>query len=343
MMPEKRDLRILVTGGAGFIGSNFIQLLMKERSEWRIVNFDLLTYAGSEAKVERTSGKSNYSFIKGDVSKQKDIERLFSQRFDYLVNFAAETHVDRSLYDPGLFLRTNVIGTQLLLNAALKSGISRFVQISTDEVYGSLGAEGSFSESSPFQPNSPYAASKASADLVCRAYFRTFDLPVVIARPSNNYGPRQYPEKLIPFFVTKALNDEPLPLYGDGLHIRDWLYVEDCCRGILTVLEKGKIGEAYNLGGKSELTNLEITKLILDFLGKPIGLIKMVKDRPGHDRRYSLDNTRAEKKLDWRPQTEFKAGLKKTLEWYSSNRDWLERVKDTRFRRFHDLHYKDRS
>jgi dTDP-glucose 4,6-dehydratase len=336
-------MRILITGGAGFIGSNFIQVLTKERPGWRIVNFDLLTYAGSEEDLEMTSGKSNYRFIKGDVSKQEDIDSLFEERFDFVINFAAETHVDRSLYDPGLFLRTNVLGTQLLLNAALKSGVSRLVQISTDEVYGSLGTGGSFTESSPFQPNSPYAASKASADLVCRAYFRTFDLPVVIARPSNNYGPRQYPEKLIPFFVTKALNDEPLPLYGDGLHVRDWLYVEDCCRGILAVLEKGKAGGAYNLGGKSELTNLEITKLILDFLGKPESLIKMVKDRPGHDRRYSLDNGKAEKELGWQPQTELGAGLKKTLEWFSNNRGWLEKVKDTRFRLFHDVHYKDRS
>ena len=342
-MAESQGTRILITGGAGFIGSNFIQLLMKERPDWQIVNFDLLTYAGSDPDVEKTFGKSSNRFIKGDISRQEDIESLFSERFDFVINFAAETHVDRSLYDPGLFLRTNVLGTQLLLNAALKSGTGRFIQISTDEVYGSLGTEGTFSESSPFKPNSPYAASKASADLVCRAYFRTFDLPVVIARPSNNYGPRQYPEKLIPLFVTKALKDEPLPLYGDGLHVRDWLYVEDCCRGILAVLEKGKAGESYNLGGKSERTNLEITKMILDLLGKPESLIRMVKDRPGHDRRYSLDNAKAEKELGWRPQTEFGTGLKRTLEWFSSNRGWLDKVEDTRFRRFHDVHYKDRS
>ena len=335
-------MKILITGGAGFIGSNFIHLIREKRPDWEIVNFDLLTYAGNLANLEDIIDNKNYRFVKGDISNPGDVRNLFSEKFEYVVNFAAETHVDRSLYDPGLFLKTNVGGTQLLLNEALKSGVLKFLHVSTDEVYGSLGADGSFTETSPLSPNSPYAASKASADLICRSYFKTFDMPVVIARASNNYGPCQFPEKLIPFFITKALTDESLPLYGDGLNIRDWLYVEDCCRGILTVLENGRDGEVYNTGGQCEMTNLEITRMILDILGKPESLIKFVEDRPAHDRRYALDNGKIEKELAWRPKIEFADGLKKTIEWYDGNRKWWEEIISGQYRQFYDLHYKNR-
>jgi len=234
-------MKIIVTGGAGFIGSNFIHYIFKKRPDWEITNFDALTYAGNLANLQDVEDNPNYNFIKGDIGSPDDVEKLFSANYDYLVNFAAESHVDRSLYNPGLFLKTNVLGTQLLLNYALEKGIKRFLHVSTDEVYGSLGPEGFFSESSPFAPNSPYAASKASADMICRSYFKTFDMPVIITRAGNNYGPYQFPEKLIPFFITKALKNEPLPLYGDGLNVRDWLYVEDHCDAILTVLEKGNV------------------------------------------------------------------------------------------------------
>ena len=335
-------MKILVTGGAGFIGSNFIHLILEKRPGWEIINFDLLTYAGNLANLDDIINNKNYRFVKGDISDPGNLKNLFSEKFEYVVNFAAETHVDRSLYDPRLFLKTNVVGTQLLLNEALKSGIGKFLHISTDEVYGSLGPDGSFDESSPLSPNSPYAASKASADLICRSYYKTFDMPIVIARASNNYGPYQFPEKLIPFFITKALNDEPLPLYGDGLHVRDWLHVEDCCRGILTVLENGADGEIYNIGGQNEMTNIEITRMILNVLGKPESLIKFVEDRPGHDRRYALDNSKIEKELAWRPEIEFADGLKKTIDWYGNNRRWWKEIISGQYRQFYDLHYKNR-
>ncbi len=335
-------MKILITGGAGFIGSNFIHLIREKRPDWEIVNFDLLTYAGNLANLGDIIDNKNYRFVKGDISNPGDVKKLFSEKFEYVVNFAAETHVDRSLYDPGLFLKTNVGGTQLLLNEALKSGVLKFLHVSTDEVYGSLGTDGSFDEASPLSPNSPYAASKASADLICRSYFKTFDMPVVIARASNNYGPCQFPEKLIPFFITKALGDESLPLYGDGLNVRDWLFVEDCCRGILTVLENGGDGEVYNTGGQCEMTNLEITRMILDILGKPASLIKFVEDRPAHDRRYALDNGKIERELAWRPKIEFADGLKKTIDWYDGNRKWWEEIISGQYRQFYDLHYKNR-
>ncbi len=335
-------MKILVTGGAGFIGSNFIHLILEKRPGWEIVNFDLLTYAGNLANLKDIINNKNYRFVKGDISNRRDVKNLFSEKFEYVVNFAAETHVDRSLYDPGLFLKTNVVGTQLLLNKALKSGVIRFLHVSTDEVYGSLGPDGSFDETSPLSPNSPYAASKASADLICRSYFKTFDMPVVIVRASNNYGPCQFPEKLIPFFIIKALGDESLPLYGDGLNVRDWLYVKDCCRGILAVLENGRDGEIYNIGGQCEMTNLEITRMILDILGKPESLIKFVEDRPGHDRRYALDNGKIEKELAWQPEISFADGLKRTIDWYDHNRKRWEEIISGQYRRFYDLHYKNR-
>ncbi|OQX92114.1 MAG: dTDP-glucose 4,6-dehydratase [candidate division Zixibacteria bacterium 4484_95] len=335
-------MKILVTGGAGFIGSNFIRYVLENRPDWEVVNFDALTYAGNLANLADVADSENYRFVKGDISNPDDVRGVFGEKFDYVANFAAESHVDRSLYEPNLFLKTNVLGTQLLLNQALESGVKRFLHVSTDEVYGSLGPEGYFSEISPLEPNSPYSASKASADLVCRSYHMTFDMPVVITRAGNNYGPYQFPEKLIPFFITRALNNESLPLYGDGLNVRDWLYVEDHCHGILTVFEKGKDGETYNIGGASEMTNLEITRMILSILGKPQSLIKFVKDRPGHDRRYALDYTKVKKTLGWQPKMKFSEGLKKTIDWYCNNQKWWKDILSGQYRQFYELHYKER-
>ncbi len=335
-------MKVLVTGGAGFIGSNFIHYLLKTRPGLKIFNFDALTYAGNLANLESVERNPNYEFIKGDISEPGDVKRLFSNRFDMVVNFAAESHVDRSLYDPGLFLRTNILGTQLLLNASLKAGVKRFLHISTDEVYGSLGSDGLFIESSSMAPNSPYAASKASADMICRSYYKTFDMPVIITRAGNNYGPYQFPEKLIPFFITKALDNESLPLYGDGLNVRDWLHVDDHCEGILTALEKGKFGEVYNIGGGNEMTNLDITKLVLRTLDKPESLITFVKDRPAHDRRYALDINKIKTELGWIPRVKFEDGLRKTVEWYCANQQWWKDVKSGEYKKFHKLHYGDR-
>jgi dTDP-glucose 4,6-dehydratase len=335
-------VRVLVTGGAGFIGSNFIRYALTSRPQWQIVNFDLLTYAGNLANLADIAEDKNYRFFKGDINSADDLKSVFANSFDYVINFAAESHVDRSLYDPSLFLKTNVLGTQLLLNQALDSKVKKFLQISTDEVYGSLGKEGLFREDWPIRPNSPYSASKASADMFCRAYFETFGMPIVITRSSNNYGPYQFPEKLIPFFITKAMNDEPLPLYGDGLNVRDWLYVEDNCRGILAALEKGKPGECYNIGGGNELANLDITKIILGILGKPESLIKFVKDRPGHDRRYALDISKAKSELGWQPVMDFREGLEETVKWYLSNEKWWRDILSGEYRKFYDVHYRER-
>jgi len=336
-------MRIIVTGGAGFIGSNFIRYIIKNRPDWEVTNFDTLTYAGNLGNLEQIEENKNYKFIKGDVSETEDVERLFSENYDYLVNFAAETHVDRSLYNPSLFMKTNVLGTQLLLNFALEKGIKRFVHVSTDEVYGSLEDKGMFDESSPFRPNSPYASSKASADMICRSYYKTFDMPIIVTRGGNNYGPYQFPEKFIPFFITRALKDEPLPLYGDGLNIRDWIHVEDHCDAILTIIEKGEIGEVYNIGAYNQKTNLEITRMILEILGKPESLIKFVKDRPGHDRRYALNCEKIKAELGWSARTDFMGGLRNTVEWYRDNSKWCEEVISGDYLKFYELHYKDRS
>ncbi|UCE66227.1 MAG: dTDP-glucose 4,6-dehydratase [Candidatus Zixiibacteriota bacterium] len=336
-------MKIMVTGGAGFIGSNFIHYILKKRPDWEVTNFDSLTYAGNLANLKDVENNPNYKFVKGDISDPDDVERLFSSEYDFLINFAAESHVDRSLYNPGLFLKTNILGTQLLLNYALEKGIKRFLHVSTDEVYGSLGPDGYFGESSPLAPNSPYAASKASADMICRSYYKTFDMPVIITRAGNNYGPYQFPEKLIPFFITRALKNEPLPLYGDGLNVRDWLYVEDHCDAIFTVLEKGNFGEIYNIGGGNEKTNLEITRLVLETLNKPESLIKYVKDRPGHDRRYALDINKINSELDWSPKMDFETGIQKTVGWYLENQKWWEDILSGEYTRFYELHYKERS
>jgi dTDP-glucose 4,6-dehydratase len=335
-------MRILVTGGAGFIGSNFIHYILDHRPAWQVVNFDALTYAGNLANLDGVLERENYSFFKGDISNPDDVKAAFSAGFDYVVNFAAESHVDRSLYQPDVFVKTNVMGTQCLLHHALNSGVKRFLQVSTDEVYGSLGPEGLFRETDALRPNSPYAASKGSADLLCRSYFKTFDMPVIITRAGNNYGPYQFPEKLIPFFITKALRGESLPVYGDGLNTRDWLYVGDHCSGILRVLEKGQPGEIFNIGGGNQLTNIEITTKLLEALGKSKDLIRFVKDRPGHDRRYALDCSKIKDALDWKPEMNFRDGLEKTIEWYVGNEKWWHDITSGEYLKFYELHYRDR-
>ena len=331
---------ILVTGGAGFIGSSFIRdLLGSSRS--MIVNLDALTYAGNLENLFDVAGISNYTFVKGDITDRNLVENLFDiYRFDTVVNFAAESHVDRSIEAPELFLSVNIIGTQILMDTAMnhwklephdkynrtyREGV-RFLQVSTDEVYGSLGSEGLFTESSPLAPNSPYAASKAGAEMIVRAYYETFGLPVISTRCSNNYGPYQFPEKLIPLMINNALQNKSLPVYGDGLQVRDWLHVSDHCSAIRTVLEKGTPGETYNIGGNNEKTNIEIIRLILSALHKPESLIAYVKDRPGHDRRYAIDNTKITTELGWKPSYTFESGIRQTIQWYLDNRSWMERV-----------------
>lgn len=312
---------LLVTGGAGFIGSNFIHYLFKRYPQVKVVNLDLLTYAGNPENLKDIADNPDYRFVKGDIADAAVVDEVIKE-VDYVVNFAAESHVDRSIEDPSVFVRTNVMGAQVLLDAAKKFGVERYLQVSTDEVYGSLGPTGYFTEETALAPNSPYSASKAGADLMVRAYFETFGLPVLITRCSNNYGPYQFPEKLIPFFIKRLLNGQTVPVYGDGLNVRDWLYVEDHCSAIDTVLQKGKPGEVYNIGGNNEKTNLEITKLVLVALGKSEDLIEHVRDRLGHDRRYAIDSSKIQKELGWVPETCFADGIEKTIAWYLENREW---------------------
>ncbi|MFC0212418.1 dTDP-glucose 4,6-dehydratase [Paenibacillus chartarius] len=326
-------MKLLVTGGMGFIGSNFVRYWLDKHPEDEVVNLDKLTYAGNPANVEDLRDRPQHRFIQGDAAARRWIDRLFeTEQFDYVVHFAAESHVDRSIRDPGRFVKTNVAGTQHLLQASLNHRIKRYVQISTDEVYGSLGPEGLFSETTPLAPNSPYSASKASADLLARAYFETFGLPVLITRCSNNYGPYQFPEKLIPTIITRALRNEDIPIYGDGRNIRDWLYVEDHCSAIELVLLKGEPGQVYNIGGRNEHTNLDIARRILRELGKPDSLIKFVPDRLGHDRRYAIDAAKIENELGWRAVENFDTGLKKTLQWYVKHTDWWQDILSGRYR-----------
>ena len=331
-------MKILVTGGAGFIGSNFIRVLLKETGH-QVVNLDALTYAGNLENLSEVERNPRYRFVKGDVRDRAVLTELFTAGLDAVVNFAAESHVDRSIESPAAFLDTNVLGTLALLDAARAHGIKLFLQVSTDEVYGSLGPEGLFTETTPLAPNSPYSASKAGADLLARAYFKTFGLPVVITRSSNNYGPYQFPEKVIPLFVTNALDDEPLPLYGDGLQRRDWIHVEDNCRGILLALEEGEPGEVYNIGGNSEMVNLEMAKKILALLGKPLSLIKHVTDRLGHDRRYALDSGKIERDLGFSRDYTFDRGLEQTVKWYVANRKWWQRIKSGEYQSYYERMY----
>jgi len=334
------NLHILVTGGCGFIGSNFVRYVLSRYSH-TITNLDNLTYAGNLENLKGVEKDPRYRFIKGDIAEAADMEKAFADEVDIVVNFAAESHVDRSILDPDAFIRTNISGTYTLLEMARKRGVRKFMQVSTDEVYGSL-SEGKFREDTPLAPNSPYSASKASADLLAMAYYKTFKTPVVITRCSNNYGPYQFPEKLIPLLITNALGDLELPIYGDGLNVRDWIHVEDHCEAIAMVLEKGEAGNVYNVGSDNERTNIEIVKLVLDILAKPHSLIKYVKDRPGHDRRYAIDNTKIRSSLGFQPRKDFKKGMEETVRWYMENRTWWQRIRTGEYMKYYDTMYKDR-
>lgn len=333
-------MKLLVTGGAGFIGSNFIRYILRVHPGYRIVNLDKLTYAGNLDNLRDIESNINYRFIKGDISNAKIVNALAS-KVDAIVNFAAETHVDRSILTPESFIKTDVLGTFTLLEAAKRYKVRRYIQISTDEVYGSIN-KGSFCETSPVCPNSPYSASKAGGDMLARSYFVTYGVPVIITRSSNNFGPHQYPEKVIPLFITNALEDKPLPLYGDGKNVRDWLYVDDNCKAIDAVLHEGKAGEIYNIGGGNEITNLELTRLILKLLGKPQTLIRRVPDRPGHDRRYSLDCKKLKCGLKCSFNTDFEQALKRTVEWYRDNEWWWKKLKNKEFRKYYKKQYDKR-
>lgn len=336
-------MKLLVTGGAGFIGSNFVRYMVNKYPEYLIVNLDLLTYAGNLENLKDIEDKPNYKFVKGDLADREFINDLFEkEQFDYVLNFAAESHVDRSITNPDIFVRTNIQGTQILLDAAKNIGVKKYLQVSTDEVYGTLGETGYFTEETPLAANSPYSASKAGADLLVRAYNETFGLPVNITRCSNNYGPYHFPEKLIPLMIINALNDKELPVYGDGLNVRDWLHVEDHCQAIDLVLHKGKDGEVYNVGGNNERTNIEIVKTILEQLGKPESLIKYVKDRPGHDRRYAIDATKLKEELGWKPKYNFETGIEQTINWYLENQEWWKNIISGDYQDYFKTQYGDR-
>ena len=339
-------MTIIVTGGAGFIGSNFIYFQLKNHPTDRIVCLDSLTYAGNMATLDEAMKHENFRFVKADITDRAAVEKLFEEEHpDILVNFAAESHVDRSVEDPGLFLRTNILGTQTLMDACRKYGIKRYHQVSTDEVYGDLPLDRPdlfFTEETPIHTSSPYSASKASADLLVLAYARTFHLPVSITRCSNNYGPYHFPEKLIPLMISRALADESLPVYGTGENVRDWLYVEDHCSAIDLVMRKGREGEIYNVGGHNERTNLEVVKTILRELGKPESLITYVKDRPGHDRRYAIDPTKIHNELGWLPATPFDEGIKKTIRWYLDNEKWWKDILAGDYQNYYEKMYGNR-
>lgn len=321
--------KILVTGGAGFIGSNFIYYMLENHEDCELVCLDSLTYAGSIKTLEPVLSHPRFKFVKGDITDRNLVYQLFeAEQFDIVVNFAAESHVDRSIDNPEVFLNTNIVGTSVLLDAFNKFGIRRYHQVSTDEVYGDLPLDSTdlFTETTPLHTSSPYSASKASADLLVMAYHRTYGTPVTISRCSNNYGPYQFPEKLIPLMISKAKADQKLPVYGDGMNVRDWLYVEDHCSAIDLIIHKGTIGEVYNIGGNNERHNIEIVKIILDTVGKNESLIQYVKDRPGHDRRYAIDATKIKNELGWEPKTNFSEGIVKTLDWYQANEDWIQNI-----------------
>lgn len=335
--------RIIVTGGCGFIGSNFVRHLLATDPQLSIINIDALTYAGNLENLADIANDSRYEFQRGDICDQEFVESIVGQGgIDAIVNFAAESHVDRSILDSGPFIRTNIIGTQVLLDAARKHEIPRYVQVSTDEVYGSLGDEGFFTEETPLAPNSPYSASKTSADLLVRSYCHTFGFPGIITRCSNNYGPYQFPEKLLPLFISNLMNDQSVPVYGKGENVRDWIHVLDHCRGIEAALRKGQEGEVYNFGGRCEMTNIALTRLLLKLLDKPESLIQYVKDRPGHDLRYAIDCSKAERELGWKPQIAFADGLDETIQWYQDHDDWVAHIKSGEYTQYYEQQYGDR-
>ena len=340
------DKKILVTGGAGFIGGKFVHYMVDKYPNYMIVNLDALTYAGNLETCQPVEGKPNYKFVKGDIADRKFIFDLFEkEKFDIVVNFAAESHVDRSVTDPEIFIKTNIMGTQVLMDASRAFGVERYHQVSTDEVYGDLPLDRPdlfFTEETPLHTSSPYSASKASADLLVFAYHRTFGLPITISRCSNNYGPYHFPEKLIPLMISRALNDEQVPVYGNGENVRDWLHVYDHCAAIDLILHKGKVGEVYNVGGHNERTNLEVVKTVLKALNKPESLITYVKDRPGHDLRYAIDPQKLENELGWKPVYTFDTGIKQTIEWYLNNKQWWENIISGEYQNYFEKQYGDK-
>lgn len=335
--------KMLITGGAGFIGSNFVRHQLNKYNDLCIHNLDLLTYAGNLENLRDVDKSPAYSFTKGNIEDRALIDRLFDEhKFNVVVNFAAETHVDRSIEDPSIFVRTNINGTHNLLEAALQHGVDKFVQISTDEVYGTLGRSGLFSEETPLAPNSPYSASKASADLLARAYYKTYDLPVIVTRCSNNYGPFQFPEKLIPLMIINAIEGRKLPVYGDGLQVRDWLHTADHCCALDLLTHKGSAGEVYNIGGNVEKENLHVVKTVLKELGKSEDLITFVQDRPGHDRRYAIDSSKLQASLNWQPQYTFEQGIRETIDWYLENRIWWKKIISGEYQNYYRKFYGER-
>lgn len=331
--------KILVTGGCGFIGSNFIRHILETEKDVEIINFDLLTYAGNLENLKDVENDERLSFVKGDIADKEAVNSVMSKGIEAVIHFAAESHVDRSILDSSPFIHSNIMGTQVLLDSAKSNKVNRFVHVSTDEVYGTLGDTGFFTEETPLAPNSPYSASKAASDLLVRSYVHTFNFPAIITRCSNNYGPYQFPEKLIPLFISNLSRNEQIPVYGDGLNVRDWIHVKDHCAGIHAVWRKGRIGEVYNLGGRSERTNIDLTKTILSIMNKDESSIKYVKDRPGHDRRYAIDCSKAEKELDWKPNYVFEEGLKETIEWYISNQNWVNSIRTGEYISYYQKQY----
>jgi dTDP-glucose 4,6-dehydratase len=332
-------ISLVVTGGCGFIGSNFVRYVLERDPDVSVINLDKLTYAGNLANLADLATNPRYRFVRGDVADPGAVRAIFAGGVDSVVHFAAESHVDRSIQDCGPFIQTNVVGTQVLLDAARAAGVRRFVQVSTDEVYGSLGATGAFTETTPLAPNSPYAASKAAADLLVRSYAHTFAFPAVITRCSNNYGPYQFPEKLIPLFITNLMRDEPVPVYGDGQQVRDWIHVRDHCAAVYLAWKTGRIGEVYNIGGRCERTNLDLTYALLDAVGKPRSMIRHVVDRPGHDRRYAIDCDKIERELGWRPTAAFEEGLRETVQWYRDNMQWTNNVRSGQYLKYYERQY----